>query len=103
MSHVAAFIAHARIRFQVRISRRSIAQGAAWAVPAVAVAGTAPAFAASLPELTCEQQETLLQQHAGSTIPRMTRSAIGTTYDGGATFTLSLGIMKVPAGQYQKH
>ena len=65
--------------------------------------GHTPAFAASLPELTCEQQETLLQQHAGSTIPRMTRSAIGTTYDGGATFTLSLGIMKVPAGQYQKH
>lgn len=35
------------------LSRRSVARGAAWSIPAVAVAGAAPALSASIYQITC--------------------------------------------------
>lgn len=81
------------------ISRRTLATGAAWAAPAVMVAGAAPAFAASPPfYVTCPTGTTGPLDYYTSSIDSMRVSAYNTP-DGGTTTNYSItfaGGWKVP-------
>lgn len=82
------------------ISRRRIVQGSAWAVPAIALAGAAPAMAASPLTMTCELQASLLQQQAGSTSPAISAMSPSSDYPGGTQYAISMGIMNIGTGYY---
>jgi len=74
---------------QKKISRRTVAKGAAWSVPVVAVAAAAPAHAASAPttgdviiSVACNTLELL------GSVPTYTISVTGTTLGAGSTFIM---------------
>lgn len=82
---------------QSPVTRRTLAKGAAWAVPAVGLMAAAPAFAASPPTtITCPDPAGISLQ--GGSVLSMTTRAIGDgTYAGGTYFGLNLGQWNVPA------
>lgn len=79
------------------MSRRSVAKGAAWSVPAVAVATSAPALAASEGTVTCPPASSLTLQPASAISVSSILVGDG-TYSGGTSYTISAGQWNVPAG-----
>lgn len=69
-------------------SRRSIAKGAAWAVPAVSVAAAAPSLAASPPEEECDDCVVPVLTVAATSFIRLTNPG-RVTVAGGLTFSLN--------------
>lgn len=79
------------------VSRRSIAKGAAWSVPAVAVASAAPALAASPFTAVCPPAASVMTLQVGSA-PSVAAAVAGDgTYSGGTYYNLGLGMWNVPA------
>lgn len=79
------------------LSRRSVARGAAWGVPAIAVASAAPAMAASLGAVVCPAASTLKLQPASAISVSSILVGDG-TYKGGTAYSISAGQWNVPAG-----
>lgn len=81
------------------MSRRSVAKGAAWSVPAMAVATAAPVMAASNEVLqSCPTASTLTLQ-GGTAKPFISSIEAGNgTYSGGTAFSIASGSWVVPAG-----
>lgn len=79
------------------ISRRTIATGAAWSVPAVAVGAAAPAFAASLP---CTTVASYLKLQGGSTAPTITvyTKLLANPFQDGTRLGISMGIWNIGTG-----
>lgn len=79
------------------ISRRTIAKGAAWSVPAVAVGAAAPAFAASL---TCSTVASYLKLQGGSTAPSITvyTELLANPFQDGTRLGISMGIWNIGTG-----
>lgn len=75
------------------ISRRNVAKGVAWSVPAVSISAAAPAMAAS-GTTTCTTAVTCgdapLKQEAGSAV-FIEAVLAGSTYKGGSYFTINAG------------
>ena len=87
------------------ISRRRVAQGAAWSIPAVAVAASAPALAASPSDVVipdCGKLVSLIGLQGGSTKPALTQNLVAGVngYRGGTNLGISLGIWSIPGGSY---
>lgn len=79
------------------VSRRSLAKGAAWSVPAVSLASAAPAMAASPFTATCPPAATVMKLQAGSA-PSVAAAVTGDgTYKGGTYYDLGMGMWNVPA------
>lgn len=84
------------------VSRRSVAKGAAWTIPAITVAASTPAIAAST---TCTDSyvcpATPMTLQAGSA-PSATVAAGDGTYPGGSYFAIALGQWQVPTVTYTR-
>lgn len=78
------------------VSRRSLAKGAAWSVPAVSLASAAPAMAASPFTAICPPAATVMKLQTGSA-PSVAAAVAGDgTYSGGTYYTLGLGQWDAP-------
>lgn len=84
------------------LSRRTLARGAAWTLPAAAAAVAAPAFAASSDVVvrTCDQLASIIQLQGGSTRPAITQNLIpDRNVASGAKLGISMGIWNIPSAR----
>lgn len=79
------------------VSRRTIAQGAAWAVPTVAFAASAPAFAASAFTAVCPTAASVMTLQSGSSVSVSSYVTGDGTYPGGTYAGINAGQWNVPA------
>lgn len=83
------------------VSRRTVAKGAAWATPVIAMASAAPAYAASLLTVVCPDPAKVMTLQGGSAISVSSQLA-GNGSEGGGTgtyYSLSLGQWNVNSAQ----
>lgn len=88
---------------QSPVTRRTLAKGAAWAVPAVGLMAAAPAFAASTPIVinSCSSLAANITLQSGSTTPAWTQYLapnVGDPYPSGSNYGVSMGIWNLNNG-----
>ncbi|WP_396657420.1 hypothetical protein [Microbacterium sp.] len=86
---------------QSGISRRTVAKAMAWSVPVIAVAGTAPAVAASPPPVVPEFNAGTFCKHPGN--PKYYHVLIDFTNNTGAPIEITLGDFTVGATARQAY